>query len=42
MHPDPHPHFVMQGQYVVCTANNADGHMDLYVTPVTQMIEMTR
>ena len=42
MHPDPHPHFVMQGQYVVCTANNADGHMDLYVTPVAQMIEMTK
>ena len=42
MHPDPHPHFVMKGQYVVCTANNADGHMDLYVTPVAQMIEMTK
>ena len=42
MHPDPHPHFVMHGKYVVCTANNADGHMDLYVTPVAQMIEMTK
>ena len=42
MHPDPHPHFVMQGKYVVCTANNADGHMDLYVTPVAPMIEMTK
>ena len=41
MHPDPHPHFVMHGRYVVCTANNADGHMDLYVTPVAQMVEMT-
>ena len=42
MHPDPHPHFVMNAKYVVCTANNADGHMDLYVTPVAPMIEMTR
>lgn len=42
LHPDPHPHFVMQGRYVVCTANNADGHMDVYVTPVAQMVEMTR
>ena len=41
LHPDPHPHFVMHGRYVVCTANNADGHMDLYVTPVAQMVEMT-
>ena len=41
MHPDPHPHFVMNAKYVVCTANNEDGHMDLYVTPVAQMAEMT-
>lgn len=27
---------------VVSTASNADGHMDLYVTPVAQMIEMTQ
>ena len=42
LHPDPHPHFVMNGRYVVSTASNADGHMDLFVTPVEQMIEMTR
>ena len=42
LHPDPHPHFVMNGRYVVSTANNADGHMDLYVTPVEQLIRMTR
>ncbi len=41
MHPDPHPHFVMNGKYVVCTANNADGHMDLYVTPVKQLVDLT-
>lgn len=42
LHPDPHPHFVMNGKYVVSTANNADGHMDLFVTPVAQMVEMTK
>lgn len=42
LHPDPHPHFVMNGRYVISTANNADGHMDLYVTPVAQLIEMTK
>ena len=42
LHPDPHPHFVMNGRYVVCTANNADGHMDLFVTPVAQLVEMTK
>ena len=42
LHPDPHPHFVMNAKYVVSTASNADGHMDLYVTPVDQLIEMTR
>lgn len=42
LHPDPHPHFVMNGRYVISTANNADGHMDLYLTPVDQLIEMTK
>ena len=42
LHPDPHPHFVMNGRYVISTASNADGHMDLYITPVDQLIEMTR
>ena len=42
LHPDPHPHFVMNGRYVISTANNADGHMDLFVTPVDQLIEMTK
>ncbi len=41
LHPDPHPHFVVNAKYVVCTANNADGHNDLYVTPVKQLVEMT-
>lgn len=42
LHPDPHPHFVMNGRYIISTANNADGHMDLYLTPVDQLIEMTK
>ncbi len=41
LHPDPHPHFEMDGKYVVCTANNGDGHMDLFLTPVDQLIKMT-
>ena len=41
LHPDPHPHFVMNGKYVVSTACNADGHMDLYITPVDQLVKMT-
>ena len=42
LHPDPHPHFVMNGRYVISTANYSDGHMELYLTPVDQLIEMTR
>lgn len=41
LHPDPHPQFVCRGKYIVSTANNADGHMDLYVTPVAPLVEMT-
>ncbi len=40
-HPDPHPTFVSQDRYIVCTINNADGHMDLSLTPVAQLLEMT-
>ena len=42
LHPDPHPHFVMNGRYIVSTASNADGHMDLFLTPVAQLVEMTK
>lgn len=42
LHPDPHPHFVMNARYVISTANNADGHMDLFITPVDQLLEMTK
>ena len=40
-HPDPHPQFVCQDRYIICTINNADGHMDLSVTPVAQLIAGT-
>lgn len=41
LHPDPHPQFVCGDRYVICTINSADGHMDLAVTPVQQMIDKT-
>ena len=40
-HPDPHPQFVCRDRYIVCTVNHADGHMDLSVTPVAQLVERT-
>ena len=40
-HPDPHPQFVANDRYVVCTYNNADGHMDVSVTPVDQLVRKT-
>lgn len=41
LHPDPHPQFVCNEKYVVSTANNARGNMDLYVTPMDQLIART-
>lgn len=40
LHPDPHPQFVCGDRYVVCTRNSS-GRMDLSVTPVAQLWEMT-
>lgn len=42
LHPDPHPHFVVNGKFIISTASNADGHMELYITPSAQLIEMTK
>lgn len=39
LHPDPHPAFVCGERYVVTTVNNADGHMDLCLTPVAPLKE---
>jgi len=41
-HPDPHPQFVCHDRYIICTVNNADGHMDLSVTPVAPLVERTQ
>ena len=41
-HPDPHPQFVCKDRYIISTVNQADGHMDLSVTPVEPLKSMTR
>ncbi len=41
LHPDPHPHFACRDRYIVSTANNAWGTMELYVTPVDQLVRLT-
>ena len=40
LHPDPHPQFVMNGRYIVCTLNER-GRMNLSVTPVAPLIART-
>jgi hypothetical protein len=42
LHPDPHPQFVCGEKYIICTINHGDGRMDLSITPVAQLAEMTR
>ena len=42
LHPDPHPTFICNDRYIVCTINNADGHMDLSITPVAPLVEKTK
>jgi hypothetical protein len=39
-HPDPHPNFVCNDTYIVSTLN-IDGAMNLLVTPVAPLIQMT-
>lgn len=41
LHPDPHPQFVCNGKYIICTINSGSGNMDLSITPVDQLIKMT-
>ena len=41
LHPDPHPHFSGDGKWVISTANNARGNMEVYLTPVDQLIART-
>ncbi len=41
LHPDPHPHFSGDGRWIVSTANNARGNMEVYLTPVEQLVART-
>lgn len=41
IHPDPHPQFVCNDKYVICTFNGIDGNTHLSVTPVKQLIRKT-
>ena len=41
LHPDPHPQFVCNDRYIVCTVAGEDHRMNLSVTPVAQLIERT-
>lgn len=41
IHPDPHPHFVCNDKYIVCTASDEEGYLRWCITPVDQLIELT-
>ncbi|MGN0846559.1 MAG: DUF4861 family protein [Kiritimatiellia bacterium] len=41
LHPDPHPHFSGDGKWVISTANNALGNMEVYLTDVDQLVART-
>ena len=41
LHPDPHPHFVCNDKYIICTVAGDDGNLHLSITPVDQLIKMT-
>ena len=42
IHPDPHPHFVCNDKYIICTAAQDDGNLHFSITPVDQLISLTR
>ena len=42
LHPDPHPHFVCNDKYIVCTVVGDDLNMHWSITPVAQLIEKTK
>lgn len=42
LHPDPHPQFVGNDRYIVCTVHDGKGAMELSITPVAPLIEKTR
>ena len=41
IHPDPHPHFVCNDKYIVCTTADSDGYLRWSITPVDQLIKRT-
>lgn len=41
MHPDPHPHFVCQDRLVVSSCNDAQGRINVSLTPVAPIIPTT-
>ncbi len=42
LHPDPHPHFVCNDKYIVCTMVGDDLNLHWSITPVDQLIEKTK
>lgn len=42
LHPDPHPHFVCNDKYIICTMAGDDGNLHLSITPVDQLIQKTQ
>ncbi len=41
LHPDPHPHFSGDGRWIISTAGNARGNMEVYLTPVDPLVART-
>lgn len=41
-HTDPHPQFVCNDKYIICTAQRSDGTIRLSVTPVQQLLDKTK
>lgn len=41
INPDPHPHFVCNDKYIVCTMADSDGYLRWSITPVDQLIRRT-
>lgn len=42
IHPDPHPHFVCNDKYIICSAAQDDGNLHCSITPVDQLITLTQ
>lgn len=42
LHPDPHPQFVCNDKYIICTAQRPDKTIRLSITPVDQLIDLTK